>query len=85
MDFPEERLVKIDSSNVPERHDGEIKRRAGVVGVLPNEAAIRRLVGALLLEPNDEYVIQKRYMSVESMATVSENPAIRLPAAPALA
>lgn len=85
MDFPKEHRVKIHSTNVLERLNGEIKRRADVVGIFPNEAAIRRLVGALLLEQNDEYAIQKRYMSVESMATVSENPAIRLPAAPALA
>ena len=56
-----------------------------MVGIFPNEAAIRRLVGALLLEQNDEYAIQKRYMSLESLATMSENPPIRLPAAPALA
>jgi putative transposase len=61
-----------------------IKRRADVVGIVPNEAAVRRLVGALLLEQNDEYAIQKRYMSVESMAMVSENPAITLPATPVL-
>ena len=85
MDFPKEHRVKIHSTNVLERLNGEIKRRVDVVGIFPNEAAIRRLVGALLLEQNDEYAIQKRYMSVESMATVSENPAIRLPAAPALA
>ena len=56
-----------------------------MVGIFPNKASIRRLVGALLLEQNDEYAIQKCYMRAESMATVSENPAIRLPAAPALA
>jgi hypothetical protein len=56
-----------------------------VVGIFPNEASILRLVGALLLEQNDEYAIRKRYMGGESMATVSENPAVSLPAAPALA
>jgi putative transposase len=50
-----------------------------------NEAAIRRLAGALLLEQNDEYAIQKRYMSLGSLAAMSENPPIRLPVAPALA
>ncbi len=85
MDFPKDHRVKIHSTNVLERLNGEIKRRANVVGIFPNEAAIRRLVGALLLEQNDEYAIQNRYMSLESLAQLSENPAIRLPAAPALA
>lgn len=85
MDFPKEHRVKIHSTNVLERLNGEIKRRSDVVGIFPNENAVRRLVGALLMEQNDEYAIQKRYMSLESLATMSENPAIRLPAAPALA
>ena len=85
MDFPKEHRVKIHSTNVLERLNGEIKRRSDVVGIFPNEAAIRRLVGALLLEQNDEYAIQKRYMSLESLATLSDNPPVRLPAAPALA
>ena len=85
MDFPKEHRVKIHSTNVLERLNGEVKRRADVVGIFPNEAAIRRLAGALLLEQNDEYAIQKRYMSLESLAAMSENPPIRLPAAPALA
>ena len=85
MEFPKEHRVKIHSTNVLERLNGEIKRRSDVVGIFPNERAIRRLVGALLLEQNDEYAIQKRYMGVESMAQLSENPTIRLPAAPALA
>ena len=68
MDFPKEHRVKIHSTNVLERLNGEIKRRADVVGIFPNDRAIRRLVGALLLEQNDEYAIQKRYMGVESMA-----------------
>lgn len=85
MDFPKEHRVKIHSTNVLERLNGEIKRRSDVVGIFPNEAAIRRLAGALLLEQNDEYAIQKRYMTLESLATMSENPPVRLPAAPALA
>ena len=85
LDFPKEHRVKIHSTNVLERLNGEIKRRANVLGIFPNENAVRRLVGALLMEQNDEYAIQNRYMSLESLATMSENPAIRLPAAPALA
>ncbi len=50
-----------------------------------HEAVVRRLLGALLLEQNNEYAIQNRYMRRESMATVNENPAIGPPDAPALA
>jgi putative transposase len=85
LDFPKEHRVKIHSTNVLERLNGEIKRRANVVGIFPNEKAVRRLVGALLMEQNDEYAIQNRYMSLESLALLSENPTIRRPAAPALA
>ncbi len=85
MDFPKEHRAKIHSTNTLERLNGEVKRRADVVGIFPNEAAIRRLVGALLMEQNDEYAIQKRYMSLDSMQSLTENPAISLPAAPALA
>ena len=85
LDFPEEHRVKIHSTNVLERLNGEIKHRAHVVGIFPNEMAIRRLVGALRMEQNDGYAIQHRYMSLQSLATTSENPPIRLPAAPALA
>ena len=85
MDFPKEHRVKIHSTNVLERLNGEVKRRSDVVGIFPNDKAIVRLVGALLMEQNDEYAIQKRYMSLESLAAMSDNPAIRLPAAPALA
>jgi putative transposase len=80
MDFPKEHRAKIHSTNVLERLNGEVKRRADVVGIFPNENAITRLVGAILLEQNDEYAIQKRYMSLESLATMSENPPVRLPA-----
>jgi putative transposase len=85
LDFPKEHRVKSHSTNVRERLNGEIKRRANVVGIFPNEKAVRRLVGALLMEQNDEYAIQNRYMSLESLALLSENPTIRRPAAPALA
>lgn len=85
MDFPKEHRTKIHSTNVIERLNGEIKRRSDVVGIFPNEAAIVRLVGALLLEQNDEYAIQKRYMSLESLVPMSDNPSLKLPAIPAAA
>lgn len=57
-----------------------MKRRADVIGIFPNDAAIVRLVGALLLEQNDEWAIQRRYVTLETLATIGENPDIRLPA-----
>ena len=61
---------------------GEIKRRADVLAdIFPKENPItRRLVGAILLEQNDKYAIQKHYMSLESLATMGDNPTLRLPA-----
>jgi len=80
MDFPKEHRVKIHSTNVLERLNGEIKRRADVVGIFPNEAAIRRLVGALLLEQNDEWSLNRRYMQLESLQTLSDTVPTRLSA-----
>src|SRR3954468_22980592 len=55
MGFPVQHRVKIHSTNPLERLNGEIKRRSEVVGIFPNEAAVTRLIGALLLEQNDVY------------------------------
>jgi putative transposase len=61
MSFPKSHRVQIHSTNPLERLNAEIKRRTNVVGIFPNEAAITRLVGALLLEQNDEWQLQRRY------------------------
>lgn len=60
--------------------NGEIKRRTEVVGIFPNEAAITRLVGALLLEQNDEWAVQRSlYMSLETIAQTGDDAAVSLP------
>ena len=79
MGFPAAHRAKIHSTNPLERLDGEIKRRSEVVGIFSNEAAVIRLIGALLLEQNDEWATQRRYMSLETLAPVSDDPIVRLP------
>ena len=82
MTFPAPHRAKLHSTNPIERLNGEIKRRTEVVGIFPNEAAITRLVGALLLEHNDEWAVQRsRYMTLETIAALSHDPIVSLPAA----
>jgi putative transposase len=71
MDFPRAHWPKIYSTNPLERLNKEVKRRANVVGIFPNEPSIRRLVGAILLEQNDEWQLQHRYLTLETMAGVA--------------
>jgi putative transposase len=68
MGFPAQHRAKLHSTNPLERLNKEVKRRADVVGIFPNEASITRLIGAVLLEANDEWQLQHRYMQVEAMA-----------------
>jgi transposase-like protein len=83
MTFPKEHRTKLHSTNPIERLNGEIKRRTEVVGIFPNEPAITRLIGAILMEQSDEWAVQRgRYMSLETMAPVSDNPIVMLSAVP---
>ena len=79
MTFPLAHRTKLHSTNPIERLNHEVKRRADVVGIFPNEAAIRRLVGAVLLEQNDEWAVQRaRYMPRDTLAEVIDQPATEL-------
>ena len=94
MDFPREHWAQISSTNPLERVNKEIKRRSDVVGFvgktaphavffsssLPNDAAIIRLVGALMIETNDEWAVARRYMGLESLARITDTHHVRLPA-----
>lgn len=71
MAFPAQHRTKLHSTNPLERLNKEVKRRADVVGIFPNEASIIRLIGAVLLEQNDEWLLQHRYMQIEGMAELT--------------
>jgi len=80
MSFPKAHRTQIHSTNPLERLNAEIKRRTDVVGIFPNEAAVTRLVGALLLEQNDEWQLQRRYMALEPLRALADNQPARLSA-----
>jgi len=80
MQFPKAHRVQIASTNPLERLNAEIKRRTNVVGIFPNDPAITRLVGAMLLEQNDEWQLQRRYMPLEGLNVVSDNHLTKLSA-----
>jgi putative transposase len=80
MDFPKAHRLQIHSTNPLERLNAEIKRRTDVVGIFPNDAAIVRLVGAMLIEQNDEWSLNRRYMQLEGLQMLGDTAPTRLPA-----
>jgi hypothetical protein len=80
MTFPRAHWTQIYSTNPLERLNAEIKRRTNVVGIFPNDASITRLVGAMMLEQNDEWSLNRRYMQFEGLQTLSDTAPTRLPA-----
>jgi len=80
MSFPREHWAQIASANPLERVNREVKRRADVIGILPNDQSIIRLVGALMLETNDEWAVARRYTLHKALARVTDSPNVRLPA-----
>ena len=77
---PRAHWPQIYSTDPLERLNAEIKRRTNVVGIFPNDASIVRLVGAMMLEQNDEWALQRRYMTLETLAEVGDNPVVSLSA-----
>ena len=73
MTFPREHRTKVRSTNPLERLDKEVKRRTDVVGAFPNDAAITRLVGPVLLEQNDERAVYRRYRTLENLAQIGQD------------
>lgn len=80
MGFPRAHRAQIHSTNPLERLNAEVKRRTNVVGIFPNERAIIRLVGAMMIEQNDEWSLQRRYMQLEGLQSLSESQPARLSA-----
>ena len=83
MSFHKSHWSQIRSTNPLERLNREVKRRTNVASIFPNEGAIIRLVGAILLEQNDEWAVTRRYMSLETMGGLCNDPTVGQKAIPA--
>ena len=70
--FQQAHRRQIHSTNPLERLNKDIKRRTNVVGIFPNEPAIKRFVGALMLEQNDEWAVKRDNMTLETVAAICE-------------
>jgi len=80
MNFPRAHWLKIHSINPLERLNAEIKCRTNVVSNFPNDAGVTRLVGAMLLEQNDEWSLNRRHMQLEGLQTLTDTAPTRRPA-----
>ena len=80
MEFPRAHWLQIHSANPMERLNAEIKRRTNVVGIFPNDRAITRLVGAMLLEQSDEWSLNRRYMQLEAPQSLTDTAPTRMSA-----
>ncbi len=81
MGFPAQHRAKFHPTNPLEWLNDEIKRRSEVVGIFPGEAAVIRLIGVLLLEQNNKWAVQRsRYLSLETIVPLSDDPIVGLPA-----
>ena len=81
MAFPSAHRVQLRTTNPLARLNAEVKRRTNnVVGIFPKERAIIRLVGAIMLEQNDEWSLQRRYMQLEGLQSLYETQSARLSA-----
>lgn len=81
MEFPAPHRAKLHSTNPLERLNGEIKRQSDISGIFPNEAAVMRPIGALLLEQNAEWAVQRaRYLTLEIIAPLSDDLTVSMPA-----
>ena len=80
MGFPKAHRTQSHTTNPLERLNAEVERRTYVVGIFPNTTAVTRLVGAPLLEQNDEWQLQRRYMQLEGLQSLSNNQPARLSA-----